>query len=162
MNELWIPGEPIGELLLRATVVYFALLVLVRISGKRTVGQFTPFDLVVVMLISEATQAALVDGEKSVTGALIVVATLIALNWLLGFASARSRRIDRLVEGSPVLVARDGRIFEDALARQNVSLGDFREAMRSHGVPRDEEIRFAFLETNGQITVVSREAAAKP
>ena len=162
MNELWIPGEPIGELLLRATVVYFALLVLVRISGKRTVGQFTPFDLVVVMLISEATQAALVDGERSVTGALIVVATLIALNWLLGFASARSRRIDKLVEGSPVLVARDGRIFEDALARQNVSLGDFREAMRSHGVPRDEEIRFAFLETNGEITVVSREQAAKP
>ena len=162
MNELWIPGEPIGELLLRATVVYFALLVLVRISGKRTVGQFTPFDLVVVMLISEATQTALVDGERSVTGALIVVATLIALNWLLGFASARSRRIDRLVEGSPVLVARDGRIFEQALARQNVSLGDFREAMRSHGVPRDEEIRFAFLETNGEITVVSREQAAKP
>ena len=162
MTELWIPGEPIGELLLRATVVYFALLVLVRISGKRTVGQFTPFDLVVVMLISEATQAALVDGERSVTGALIVVATLIALNWLLGFASARSRRIDKLVEGSPVLVARDGRIFEDALARQNVSLGDFREAMRSHGVPRDEEIRFAFLETNGEITVVSREQAAKP
>ena len=162
MTELWIPGEPIGELLLRATVVYFALLVLVRISGKRTVGQFTPFDLVVVMLISEATQAALVDGEKSITGALIVVATLIALNWLLGFASARSRRIDRLVEGSPVLVARDGRIFEDALARQNVSLGDFREAMRSHGVPRDDQIRFAFLETNGEITVVSREQAAKP
>jgi len=162
MTELWIPGEPVGELLLRATVVYFALLVLVRISGKRTVGQFTPFDLVVVMLISEATQAALVDGEKSITGALIVVATLIALNWLLGFASARSRRIDRLVEGSPVLVARDGRIFEDALARQNVSLGDFREAMRSHGVPRDDQIRFAFLETNGEITVVSREQAAKP
>ena len=162
MSELWIPGEPVGELLLRATVVYFALLVLVRISGKRTVGQFTPFDLVVVMLISEATQAALVDGEKSVTGALIVVATLIALNWLLGFASARSRRIDKLVEGSPVPVARDGRIFEDALARQNVSLGDFREAMRSHGVPRDEEIRFAFLETNGEITVVSREQAGKP
>jgi uncharacterized membrane protein YcaP (DUF421 family) len=162
MSELWIPGEPIGELLLRATVVYFALLLLVRISGKRTVGQFTPFDLVVVMLISEATQAALVDGEKSVTGALVVVATLIALNWLLGFAGARSRRIARLVEGSPVLVARDGRIFEDALARQNVSLGEFREAMRRHGLPRDEDIRFAFLETNGEITVVSREQAAKP
>ena len=162
MSELWIPGEPIGELLLRATVVYFALLVLVRISGKRTVGQFTPFDLVVVMLISEATQNALVDGDSSIGGALLVVATLIALNWLLGFASARSPRIDRLVEGSPVLVARDGRIFEDALARQNVSLGDFREAMRSHGVPRDDQIRFAFLETNGEITVVSREQAAKP
>lgn len=162
MMELWIPDEPIGELLLRATVVYFALLLLVRISGKRTVGQFTPFDLVVVMLISEASQNALVDGDASISGALIVVATLIGLNWLLGFASARSRRIDRLVEGSPVLVARDGRIFADALARQNVSLGDFREAMRSHGVPREEDIRFAFLETNGEITVVSREQAAKP
>lgn len=162
MMELWIPDEPIGELLLRATVVYFALLLLVRISGKRTVGQFTPFDLVVVMLISEASQNALVDGDASISGALIVVSTLIGLNWLLGFASARSRRIDRLVEGSPVLVARDGRIFADALARQNVSLSDFREAMRSHGVPREEDIRFAFLETNGEITVVSREQAAKP
>jgi len=162
MTDLWIPTEPIGELLLRAAVVYFALLVLVRISGKRTVGQFTPFDLVVVMLISEATQNALVDSDASIGGALIVVATLIALNWLLGFVSARSKRIDRLVEGLPVLVARDGRVYTDALARQNVSLGDFREAMRRHGVPRDEEIRFAFLETNGEITVVSREQAAKP
>jgi len=162
VESLWQPTTAIPELLLRATVVYFALFVLIRLSGKRTVGQFTPFDLVVVMLISEATQSALVEHDASITGALIVVATLIALNWMLGFVGARSRKLDRLIEGSPALVARDGAVFYDALRRLNVSEADFREAMRREGVPRDDQIRFAFLETNGEITIVSREAAAKP
>lgn len=160
--DIWTPGVPFAELLLRAAVVYFALLLLVRLSGKRTVGQFTPFDLVVVMLISEAVTGALSAEDTSITGGLVVAATLIALNYGMGFITARSKRADRLVEGSPVLVARDGAIYKDALRRQNISEADFRESMRKHGIPREEQIRFAFLETNGEITIVDREAAAKP
>lgn len=160
--DTWTPGVPFAELLLRAAVVYFALLLLVRLSGKRTVGQFTPFDLVVVMLISEAVTGALSAEDTSITGGLVVAATLIALNYGMGFLTARSKAADRLVEGSPVLVARDGAIYKDALRRQNISEADFRESMRKHGIPREEQIRFAFLETNGEITIVDREAAAKP
>src|SRR5688572_8492376 len=109
--ELWTPSEPIGELLLRAVVVYVALLLMVRLSGKRTVAQFTPFDLVVVMLISEATQSALVAEDSSILGGLLVAATLLALNYGLGFATARNRTLDRLIEGKPVLIARDGAIY---------------------------------------------------
>ena len=160
--DLWTPSEPIAELLLRAVVVYVALLVMVRLSGKRTVAQFTPFDLVVVMLISEATQGALVAEDASIVGGLIVAATLLALNYGLGFATARNRALDRLVEGKPVLIARDGSIYLDALRRQNISEADFREAMRKHSIVRDEQIRFAFLETDGRITIIDRESAAKP
>ncbi|HET9482918.1 MAG TPA: YetF domain-containing protein [Xanthomonadales bacterium] len=160
--DIWTPGVPFAELLLRAAVVYFALLLLVRLSGKRTVGQFTPFDLVVVMLISEAVTGALSAEDTSITGGLVVAATLIALNYGMGFLTARSKTADRLVEGSPVLVARDGAIYKEALRRQNISEADFRESMRKHGIPREEQIRFAFLETNGEITIVDREAAAKP
>lgn len=161
MDALFRPTTDVPELLLRAALVYFALLVLLRLSGKRTVGQFTPFDLIVLMLVSEAAQNALIAGDESVTGALVVIAMLVALNWLVGFASARSKTIDALVEGRPVLIARDGAIFEDELRRRNVSVPEFRQAMRREGVPRDEEIRFAFLETNGDITIVSREEAAR-
>jgi len=161
MSDLWNPSEPIAELLLRGTLVYFALLIMVRLSGKRTVGQFTPFDLVVVMLISEASQGALIAGDSSITAGLIVVATLLVLNYGLGFVTARVRALDRLVEGIPVLIARDGELYLDALRRQNLSEADFREAMRQQGIPRDEQIRFAFLETNGHISIVSREAASR-
>jgi uncharacterized membrane protein YcaP (DUF421 family) len=160
--DLWTPSEPVAELLLRATVVYLALLLMVRVSGKRTVAQFTPFDLVVVMLISEATQSALIADDSSVSGGLIVAATLLALNYGLGFVTARNRTLDRLVEGKPVLVARDGAIYRDALKKESISEADFREAMRKHGILHEEQIRFAFLETDGRITIIDRESAAKP
>ena len=162
MEDLFRPSTGIVELLLRATIVYFALLVMLRLTGKRTVGQFTPFDLLVMLLISEAVHGSLVGDDASVTSGLIVVASLVALNFLVGFATSRSKQLESLVVGRPVLIARDGAIFEDELKRQNVSLLKFRAAMRREGVPRDEQIRFAFLETNGEITIVTREEAARP
>ena len=162
MEALFRPSTGIAELLLRAVIVYFALLVLLRSTGKRTIGQFTPFDLLVMLLLSEAVHRALVGEDQSVTGGLIVAATLVGLNFLVGFATARSKALNALVVGRPVLIARDGTIFEDELRRHNLSLDEFRQAMREKGVPRDEQIRFAFLEADGDISIVSREQAAKP
>ena len=102
--------------MLRAGVVYFLLLAMIRMTGKRTMGQFTPFDMLLVVLLGNAVQNALLGADTSVGGGLLLAATLIALNWTVGLVSARSPKVERWVEGSPVLLARDGqealRLFE--------------------------------------------------
>lgn len=144
------------EFVARAALVYFAIMVLVRISGKRTVGEFTPFDLVVVILIGESTQGALTGGDESVIGALIVSATLIAMNYTVGFITARSKFADKIVEGEAVLLVRDGRVLSDALKRNNVPESDLDEALRAEGVAERGEVRRAFLETDGTISVIKK------
>ena len=144
----------IWEYIGRAALVYFAIMLLVRISGKRTVGEFTPFDLVVVFLIGESTQGALTGGDESVVGALVVSATLIALNYAIGFATARSKLIDKLVEGEAVLLMRDGKTLSDALRRNNIPDSDLDEALRQEGIADRAEVRRAFLETDGTISII--------
>lgn len=147
---------PWWEFIARAAIVYAVLLVLVRISGKRTVGEFTPFDLLVVMLLAESTQGALVGGDESVGGSLIVAATLIAMNYAVGFASARSKAVDRVVEGEPVVLLRNGRVLTDALKRNNVPLSDLDESLRRSGITEHSKVEVAMLETNGDITVIRK------
>lgn len=144
----------IWEFVARAALVYFAIMVLIRLSGKRTVGEFTPFDLFVVILIGESTQGALTGGDESVVGALVVSATLIALNYLVGFASTRSKLIDKLVEGEAVLLMRDGKVLAGALKRNNIPDSDLDEALRAEGIEERSEVRRAFLETDGTISVL--------
>lgn len=140
----------------RAAIVYIALLVLIRCSGKRTVGEFTPFDLVVVMLLSESVQGGITGGDDSIPGGLLAAATLIVLNYALGRASTRSPAIDQLLEGSPVVLIADGRVLAAAARRNNIPESDLLEAIRKAGLGSVEEVATATLETDGQITVVPR------
>lgn len=146
---------PWWELLVRGAVVYAALLVLVRLSGKRTVGQFTPFDLVVVLLLSEAVSNGLTGGEQSVTGGLLVAATLVALNFSLAWITSRSSRAEQMLEGREVLLGRDGVVYSDVLKRQHVSPSDFQKALRASGCDQ-ADMRCAFLEVDGSISVIKR------
>ncbi len=159
-RSLFELGMPWWEFVLRAVAVYVAVLVLVRLSGKRTVGQFTPFDLLVVVLLGTAVQNSLIGEDTSLLGGLILAATLLGLNWTVGKLSARSRRFDRLVEGRPVILARHGELFRDELARQSVSEHDFAIARRSAGYATVGEIELAVLETSGEISFIGRKADA--
>jgi uncharacterized membrane protein YcaP (DUF421 family) len=153
-SSLWELSMPWWEFVLRAVAVYVVVLVLVRITGKRTVGQFTPFDLLLVVLLGTAVQNSLIGEDVSLPGGLILATTLIVLNWLLGFASARSHRLDRMIEGEPVVLARNGQVFERVLRRENVSVADFDLAKRKAGCASDADISLAMLETSGEITLV--------
>lgn len=144
------------EFVLRAILVYFVVLLLIRLSGKRTVGEFTAFDLIVVILLGESMQNALVQDDTSVLGPAITAATLISLNWLLGFVSARSRRVDKVVEGEPVVLVRNGRINSRKLRSENVPKSDLLEAVRRAQLGGLSEVALATLETDGEITVVPR------
>lgn len=156
---MFSPGLSLWEFAARAALVYFAIMVLVRLSGKRTVGEFTPFDFVVVILIGESTQGALTGGDESVIGALVVSTTLIALNYLVGFITARSKLADRVVEGDAVLLMRDGRVLRGALRRNNIPETDLDEAIRAEGIARRADVRRAFLEVNGSISVIPKKGA---
>ena len=145
---------PWWQFVLRACVVYFVLLLLIRASGKRTMGQFTPFDMLLVVLLGNAVQNALLGQDASVAGGLLLAATLISLNWLVGFASARSERLETIVEGSPVLLAREGQVYRAVLRRELISRADFDKALREAGCLDIGQIKLAVLETNGHITVV--------
>ena len=151
---------PWWQFVLRACVVYFVLLLLIRASGKRTMGQFTPFDMLLVVLLGNAVQNALLGQDTSVGGGLLLATTLLALNWLVGLVSARSARMEALVEGVPVLLARDGEVYKDVLRRELISRADFDKAMRESGVEDIEDIRMAVLETNGHITMVTQPRGA--
>lgn len=144
---------PWWELVVRGAIIYVFLLVMVRITGKRTVGQFTPFDLLVVMLLSEAVSPALTGGEEGVPGGIIVATTLIVLNMLIAFATSRSRKIADMVDGIPVLLGRDGKIFDDVLKRNRVAEGDVEQALREADCPR-HKMKCAFLEPDGKITIL--------
>lgn len=152
MFELRLPW---WEIPARATLIYLVLLLMVRISGKRTVGQFTPFDLLVVMLLSEAVSNALSGGDESLSGGLLAAASLIFLNLLAGWASSRSKRIERLLEGTPILIGRDGRWFDDVIRKQRLGRCDIEKSLREADCTL-KEMQMAILEADGQISVLKK------
>ncbi len=147
---------PVWEYVLRAIVVYIVLLGMIRISGKRTMGQFTPFDVLLIVLLGNAVQNALLGKDTSLLGGLLLAAVLIALNWMTGFIASRSRMAEKLIEGVPIVLAQDGRLFEQVLRHELVSKNDFEEALRQSGELTLDDVHFAILETDGRISVVPK------
>jgi uncharacterized membrane protein YcaP (DUF421 family) len=146
---------PWWEFVARGAMVYLALLVMVRLSGRRTIGQFTPFDLLVVMLLSEAVSNGLSGGDDSVSGGLIIAATLIVLNGSIGLLSARSRKVEAMVEGDVLLIGRDGVFFDKIMHRNRIGEIDVEQALREAGCAR-LQMQCAFLEADGSITILKK------
>ncbi|HEX8479014.1 MAG TPA: YetF domain-containing protein [Telluria sp.] len=149
---------PWWEFIVRGMVVYLVLLAMVRLSGRRTVGQFTPFDLLVVMLLSEAVSNSLSGGDDSLVGGLIIAATLIALNVTVALLSARSRRMSEMLDGSAVLIGRDGKFYDNIVKQCRIAEADIEHALRSNNCER-ADMRCAFLETDGEITIMKKDSA---
>ena len=147
---------PWWEFILRTVAVYVCLMVMVRVSGKRTVGQFTPFDLIVVMLLAEAVTESLTGGDQSLVGGLIAAATLMVLNVATAWVSSRSKRVDEALQGKPTLIGRDGVIYKDVLQKERVPEADMEQALREADC-EIENMRCAFLESDGKISILKRQ-----
>jgi uncharacterized membrane protein YcaP (DUF421 family) len=152
---------PWWEFIVRGAVVYLALLVMVRLSGRRTISQLTPFDLLVVMLLSEAVSNGMSGGDNSLAGGLIIAATLIVLNASIGMLSAYNRKMESLFDGDAVLIGRDGVFFDKIVKRNRVGESDVEQALRQADCAR-HEMQCAFLEADGTITVLKRPSATEP
>lgn len=150
---MFIPSLPWWELVLRAVVVYLALLVMVRLSGRRTIGQFSPFDLLVVLLLSEAVSNSLSGADESLFGGLLVAGSLVLLNSLVALTASRVRPLGKLLEGDPVIVGRNGQLLERVMARHRLTRAELEESLRRADCPL-QEMSLAVLESNGEISIM--------
>jgi uncharacterized membrane protein YcaP (DUF421 family) len=141
----------------RAVTIYLLLLVLFRLTGKRTMAQITPFDMILLLIISEATQNYMVGQDYSFTNAALLIITLIGVDIALSVLKQRSRQLGRLLDDEPIVIVRDGQLLRRALSRERVDEEDILRAARSaQGIDRLEDIRLALLETDGEISVIPR------
>ena len=153
---MWNLTVPWWELILRSAVVYGFLLILLRLTGKRQVGQLAPFDLVLLLVLSNAVQNSMNGGDNSLTGGLISAATLIALNYSVGIATFRSKKMEALIEGRPQVLVHNGKLFEDVLAGAQLTRHELNSALRQAGCTCIEDVHTAILENNGSISVSTR------
>ena len=147
---------PIWEFVFRGAVVYIFLLVLLRLTGKRQVGQLATFDLVLLLILSNAVQNSMNGGDNSLIGGLISALTLIALNHLVWAATSSSKAIEMFVEGRPQVLVHNGRIYGDVLRRSQLTRNELDAAIRSAGCTTVDNVHVAILENNGSITVLPR------
>ncbi|PIF07597.1 DUF421 domain-containing protein [Candidatus Pantoea floridensis] len=146
------------ETVLRAAGIYLVLLVVFRIAGRRALLQMTSFDLILLLIISEATQQALLGDDFSVTGAALTIITLIVLDIIFGFIKKRTRWADYMLDGSAVLLVEYGMPMEDKMKKTGITLDDIMVSARtSQGIDDLSMIKFAILEKNGHISVISRD-----
>ncbi|MCD6681766.1 MAG: DUF421 domain-containing protein [Burkholderiaceae bacterium] len=149
---MWISAAPWWEPIVRAASIYVALMLLMRLAGKRTLSQLTPFDLLVMLLLSEAVSPSMGGNDQSILGGIVRAATLIGLNLAVGYATAQSRSVERFIQGSPVVIGRHGTLFERAMRRQRIGRDDIDKALRQAQCTLPE-LELAVLEPDGQITV---------
>lgn len=159
--DILVPDISVVEKVLRAAVVYTFLLVAFRLCGKRQLGQLSAFDLVVVLLISNVLQNAMIGDDNSLAGGIIGAVTILVLNSGVAYLTFRFKRVDRVVEHSPTVLVRHGRIIRDNLRRERLGPRDLRAALRHHGIVSIRDIRYAFLEEDGHVSVVTRRPAGE-
>jgi uncharacterized membrane protein YcaP (DUF421 family) len=145
------------ESVVRAAIVYVVLLVLFRIAGKRSLAQVTTFDLVLLLIISEATQSALANQDDSMTNALLLVVTLIAMNILFSLLARRWSGFGKVIDDVPLVIVKDGKLLQDRARLERISEDEVMEAARQlQGLERLEQVRYAILERSGHITIIPR------
>jgi uncharacterized membrane protein YcaP (DUF421 family) len=144
------------EIILRSAVVYSFLLLLLRITGKRQVGQLAPFDLVLLLILSNAVQNSMNGGDNSLIGGLASATTLVFLNGLVGFATYKSKRLEAIIEGRPQVLISNGHLYEDVMADARLSHHELHAALRQAGCCTIEEVHTGVLENNGAISIVPK------
>ena len=154
MNTLLIPEAPLWALVLRGVVVYLFLLAALRLSGRRELGQMTSFDLVLLLLVSNAVQNSVNAGDNTLGGGLVSAATLFVLNRAVGYAAWRWRWFDRMVQGRPLRLVTDGRVHTGALRSERITLAELRSALRKQGIGEIGECQRVVLEPDGTLTAI--------
>jgi uncharacterized membrane protein YcaP (DUF421 family) len=143
------------DTVLRSAVMYLFMLVVFRISGKRSLSQITTFDFILLLIISEATQQALVGNDYSITNAFVVIATLITLDTAFSWMENRSPVFSRVVGSLPVVIVENGKLLEDRAKREGLTLSEIlAEGREKHGLERLEQFKYAILERHGGISVI--------
>jgi uncharacterized membrane protein YcaP (DUF421 family) len=154
---MWNFSETLIEIALRTAIVYIVVLVGIRLTGKREVGQMTPFDLALLLLISNAVQNAMTGPDTTLVGGIVAAATLLVMNAVINRLVWRNRRARTVIEGTPTLLIRHGRIIEEHLAMEKVTVDSLTQALREHGIATISDVSLAVLEIDGSISVLKND-----
>lgn len=147
-------GHAALGIVLRTTAVYVVVLLGIRLTGKREVGQMTPFDLTLLLLLSNSVQNAMTGPDTSLIGGIVAALVLLILNYLLAEASGLNRRFRRFIQGSPTLLIHNGELITSHAAKEHVSTDEIERALREHGVSSTKDVALAVLEVDGSISVL--------
>jgi uncharacterized membrane protein YcaP (DUF421 family) len=140
---------------LRAAFIYFFLLIVFRIAGRRTLSEMTTFDFVLLLIIGEATEPVLLGDDPSVVHAALVIITLLFINIGMPLIKSRWKTMEKLMDGAPTIIVEHGRLMQERMSTARVSRDDVMEAARRmHGIDRLEQIKYAIVEVSGGITIV--------
>ena len=153
---MWKLSIPWWEFIARALIVYVFLIGLLRLTGRRQVGQLAPFDLVLLLVLSNAVQNAMNGGDNSVLGGVLSAVTLVGANWTLSYLTFRSKRLARAIEGRPQVLVHNGHVYRDVMEREKLTPSELDAALRLAGCASVADVHFAVLENNGQISVRQR------
>ena len=145
---------PWWEFVIRALVFFGFLLFALRITGKRQIGQLAPFDLVLLLILSNAVQNSMNAGDNSLIGGLISAATLLALDYAFGYFTLRSKRASTILIGRPEVLIHNGKIFMDVLKKEQITMDELQDSLRRQGCISVHEVEYAILENNGSISVI--------
>jgi len=145
-------GHVLLQIVLRTGLIYLLVLLGVRLSGKREVGQMTPFDLTLLLLLSNSVQNAMTGPDTSLLGGVIAAGTLLILNYVVADVAGANRRFRKLIEGEPTLLIHDGKVIASHMARERVSMDELHRALREHGINGCDEVALAVLEVDGSIS----------
>ncbi len=145
-------GSVLLNIAVRTAAVYLLVLIGVRLSGKREVGQMTPFDLTLLLLLSNSVQNAMTGPDTSLLGGMVAASVLLVLNYLVADVSGANRRFRKLIQGQPSMLIHDGQIIETHMAKEHVSMDELQRALREHGIADYHQVAIGVLEVDGSIS----------
>jgi uncharacterized membrane protein YcaP (DUF421 family) len=159
--SLWKTAQPWWEFGVRALLVYGFLFLVLRLTGKRQVGQLSTFDLVLLLVLSNAVQNSMNAGDNSVTAGFVLVLSLVGVNALMGYLSFRNKKLELLIEGKPQLLVHNGVVDERMAAREKISHHELMAAVRQAGFSQLSDVHVAILENTGRISVIGKQPASQ-
>ena len=147
-----------NSIVIRCIIIYLFVFVILRLAGKRTLSELKTFDLVLLLILSEATQSAMMNSDNSILGAMIAIGTLIFIDVAVSFFSAKSRDFDRIINGVPMIILKNGTPIRERMEKARVQTDDILEAARkTHGLESLSQIKYAVLEKGGEISIIPAE-----
>jgi len=147
---------PILEIAIRSAVIYLVVLIGLRLLGKRHVAQLSIIDFVLVLLISNAVQNAMVGSDSSIQGGIVAAVTLIVLNYIITYISYKFKKVDVLLEGNPTLLIHNGIALLGNLKQEKITEEELEQVIREHGIEKISEVKMAILELDGTVSVISK------
>ncbi len=153
---MWSLSTPYWEFIIRAAIVYVFVMVVLRLAGKRQMGELAPFDFVLLLLLSNGVQNAMNGGDNTITVGLIITVTLVGLNSMIAWLAFKNKEIEKVVEGRPEILVHNGYLYSDVLKRNQITHHELNDALRQNDCTSLDDVRLAVLETNGQISVIKK------